>query len=127
GDEVSVPRPDFIGSTLDDVAIYRNRLCLIAGDTQWFSQTTNFFNFWPTSTTIVRDDDPFGIVVSASAAAEGRPSRQRFAVPIRKVLFTTADAGQFETSTSSVMTAKQAVNDSTTAYLVDVLCRPVPM
>jgi hypothetical protein len=122
GDTTTVPNPDFVGKTITDVTLFRDRLDLISGEHHWFSATGEYFRFWPKFSTQSLDNDPFGIRGSA-----GRVAIQRFCLPYRKTLWSTSDNEQFEVSAAAVLTPKTGVMDLTTRYLANQACRPVVM
>jgi hypothetical protein len=122
GDNTTVPPPDFIGKTITDVVFHKDRLAILSGEWVWFSLSGNYYGFWPKYSTQQLDTDPFGLRGSAN-----RVSLQRFAVPHRKIFWTTADSSQFEISSATTLTAKNTVMDYTTSYVCNPLCRPITM
>lgn len=122
GDRNTIPLPDFVNQTINDITVFRDRLDLLTGEFHWFSATGEFFRFWPEFSTQSLDNDPFGI-----RGSSGRVNVQRFAVPYRKILWSESDVTQFELSSASVFSPKQAVMDMSTTYLTSSFCRPQPM
>jgi hypothetical protein len=122
GDRTTVPFPDFIGKEIHDITVFRDRLDLLSGEYHWFSATSEYFRFWPKLTTQALDNDPFGL-----RGSSGKIAVQNFAVPYRKILWATADAVQFELTSTDIFTQKKGVMDATTAYVAATQARPVPM
>ena len=70
GDDILVPRPDFIGSGFNAVSVYRNRIVLLSGEQAYFSQADDYFNLWPDYATQVLDSDPVTITATGSSVAK---------------------------------------------------------
>jgi len=121
GDEKTVPNPDFVGTTINDIVFHRNRLALLADETVFFSQAGDYFNMWPDKATEVLDSDPFGMSSQAN-----RVTILRYGVPFRRSLFATADNAQFEVS-GELLSPKKAVIDLATSYNVSRQARPCQM
>ena len=49
GDEVTVPKPSFIGKAINKMLFFRNRLVMLSDENVIMSQPGEFFNFWPKS------------------------------------------------------------------------------
>lgn len=122
GDRTTVPDPIFLGKTISDVFFFKKRLGLLAGENTYYSRAGETFNFWPTSSVIVLDTDPFG-----HQAPSDNTAKLNFAVPFRKVLFTTSDSDQFEVSTSDLFTPSEASIDQATSYDASGDARPAKL
>lgn len=57
GDDDSNPAPSFIGETLRDIYFYKNRLGLLADEKRVESQAGEYYNFWRTTVTFLKDED----------------------------------------------------------------------
>lgn len=122
GDAQSVVEPLFVGRTISDIMYYRGRLGFASDEGLTFTQAGDVFNFWPDKATDVLDSDPIEIIASTNKVTVLRHS-----VPFRKSLFVTSDSVQFEVDASDKLTPKTAMITPTTAYQIDVGCKPVPM
>ncbi len=49
GDTTTAPEPSFIGSTINKLMFFRNRLVMLSDENVIMSQPGKFFNFWPKS------------------------------------------------------------------------------
>lgn len=67
GDDDTNPAPSFIGRTVNDLFLFRNRLGIIAGENVVMSQAGDLFNHWPKSVTQVLDDAPIDVSAADSA------------------------------------------------------------
>ena len=69
GDQDSAPDPSFIGSTINNVFFFRNRLGFLANDNVVLSRVSEFFNFFPETVLSVIDSDPIDVAASHSKVA----------------------------------------------------------
>lgn len=113
------PDPDFVGGPIQDVIFFRNRLGFLSGETAYFSQSGDYFNFWPASATATLDSDPFGVTNTTNQV-----SRFYFGSPFRRSIFVMADNAQFEVS-GDAMTPSLGAIDLATSYSASTVCRPV--
>jgi len=119
GGGLEVPNPDFVGEKIYDLVSTRNRLGIVAGETVYFSQAGDVFNFWPETSTEIIPSDPFGVTNTTDSV-----SRFYFAVPFRRSVFVMGDNAQFEIS-GDVFSMEQASIDLATSYSASPICRPV--
>lgn len=64
GDDKSNPIPSFIGKRINNLLLFRNRLCVIADDQLCMSRAGDYENWWSKSSMAMVDSDP--IYISAS-------------------------------------------------------------
>ncbi len=115
-----IPTPDFVGHKISDITFFRNRLGIVADETVYFSQASDYTNFWPKTVAQVIDSDAFGRTASSSQV-----NLIRFVVPFRKALFCSADTAQFELSADAALTPAATTIDISTQYASEPLCRPI--
>jgi hypothetical protein len=113
------PDPEFVGGVINDLVFFRNRIGFLTGETAYFGQQGDYFNFWPDSSTAVLDSDPFGVTSTTNQV-----SRFYFASPFRRSIFVMADNAQFEVSGDAMTPALGAI-DLATSYAASTVCRPV--
>lgn len=118
GTELAVPDHDFVGRTISDIVLHRNRLWFLSDETAFASRDKEYFNFFPEKSIDVLDTDPFGLTASTN-----KVSILKAAVPFQKTLFLTADEAQFEVS-GDILSPNKAAIDLTTNYTVTGSCRP---
>lgn len=111
GDDTTNPVPSFIGTSINNVFFYRNRLGLLAGDAVVLSRAGDFWNYWGASATQVLATDPIDLAAStetvenlewavqynSSLLVWGR-ARQQFALTGGDVL--TPETARLQPSTS---------------------------
>lgn len=115
-----IPTPDFVGQKLSDITFFRNRLGFVADETVYFSQASDYMNFWPKTVAQVIDSDAFGRTASSSQV-----NLLRYVVPFRKALFCSADTAQFELSADQALTPTATTIGLSTQYATESLCRPM--
>lgn len=120
GDLVSAPDPEFVGKKISEIAYFRNRLALIAGETVRFSAAGDYFNFYPEQTTQVVDSDSFAVSASGTSVA-----LLRWAVPFRRTLFVSSSNAQFEVVTPDILTPGNTAMDASTSYEIQQTVRPL--
>tara|TARA_R100000234_G_scaffold30487_1_gene17892 strand:+ start:1231 stop:3708 length:2478 start_codon:yes stop_codon:yes gene_type:complete len=104
GDEESAPDPSFIGSKINNVFFFRNRLGFLADDNVILSRVSEFFNFFPETVLSVVDSDPIDV-----AASHTKVAILKNAVNMGEKLILFSDQTQFVlTSSSDSLTPKTA-------------------
>lgn len=85
GDDTTNPYPSFTGLKIQDMVFYQNRIGFMSGENIVFSEVSEFFNFFRTTTLEVLDSDP--IDVSSSNPKVGKITA---AIPFNRdlILFT---------------------------------------
>ena len=83
GDEDTNPHPSFVGGKINDVFYFRNRLGFLSGENVVMSRSGEYFDFYPASIAVLKDDDPIDIAVS-----HNQISSLKYAVPFSEQLLT---------------------------------------
>lgn len=66
GNEDSAPWPSFVGKTIRDIYLDRNRLCFLSDDNVIMSRSGDFFEFFRQTVVQLLDDDPIDVAASGS-------------------------------------------------------------
>jgi len=120
GDYLTAPDPSFIGNSINDVFIYKNRLGFLADENVILSRVREFFEFFPETVTAVLDTDPIDVV-----ASNNRVSVLRYAVPYQDELILFSSQYQFRfNAAEAVLTPATAQITVLTQFDVDVSVRP---
>ena len=120
GDYTTAPDPSFIGNTINDVFIYKNRLGFLSDENIILSRTREFFDFFPETVTSVLDTDPIDLT-----ASNNRVSVLRYAVPYQDELIVFSDQYQFRfNAAESALTPKSAQITVLTQFEMDAGLRP---
>lgn len=119
GDADTNPYPSFVGSTINDVFFFRNRLGFLSGENIILSRTAKYFNFFPASVANLSDDDPIDVAVSTN-----RIAILKYAVPFSEELLIWSDEAQFVLTASGTLTSKSIELNLTTQFDVQDRARP---
>ena len=122
GDDLTNPMPSFVGQTLNDLFLHRNRLGVTAGDNPILSEAgaENFFNFFRTTVTQLLDSDPID-----TSANNTRVSDLKFAVPFGESLLLFSEQTQFELTSEGLLTPRTVEIKPITQFEASVKARPV--
>lgn len=122
GDGVSNPEPSFVGTPINDISFFRNRLGFLADENSIRSAVgPNFFRFFRATVTAILDGDPIDV-----AASNVKVSILRNEVPFsgdKSLLF--SDQQQFVFTGGDLLTPKTAAIKPSTAYEASRGCKPV--
>jgi hypothetical protein len=120
GDYDTAPDPSFIGSPINDIFIYKNRLGFLSDENVILSRVRQFFEFFPETVTTVLDTDPIDVV-----ASNNRVSVLRYAIPYQDELILFSPQYQFRfNAAETVLTPATAQITVLTQFEVDINVRP---
>lgn len=120
GDAETNPHPSFLGGKINDVFYFRNRLGFLSGENVIMSRSGQYFDFYPASIAVLKDDDPIDIAVS-----HNQISVLKYAVPFSEQLLLWAEEAQFVLkATSSTLTNRTVDLELTTEFNVSDYARP---
>ena len=76
GDNRTNPKPGFLSKlqqndvrTIENMVFFRNRLCILSGDTITCSRAGDYYNFWSSSALTSADNDPVDIACGSSSTS----------------------------------------------------------
>nr|DAO79715.1 MAG TPA: stabilization protein [Caudoviricetes sp.] len=119
GDDKSNPPPSFVGHTISDIFLFRNRLGFLSGENVILSESGSYFNFWMTTATEVLDTDPLDLSVSYPSIVN-----LEHAVVFQEALVLFAAETQFILYAQGALTPKTAFLKLLSAYTCDTDVRP---
>lgn len=61
GDVKTNPHPSFVGSTISDISLFQNRLLIASNESVSLSCSSEFFDFYKTTTQSILDTDPYEV------------------------------------------------------------------
>ncbi|KQW36756.1 hypothetical protein [Rhizobacter sp. Root404] len=111
GNEVSVPRPSFVGRQIKDVFYHRNRLGFLTESSVSMTKAGEFFDFWPESAKDVLDSDPVDVELATT-----RVVSLKHAVELNDAMVLMSDGAQFSITSNGVLTPRTANIQQRTAY-----------
>jgi hypothetical protein len=120
GDERTNPDPSFVGSSINDIFLHRNRLGLLTKDHVVFSRAGDFFNFWRGTSQTILDDDPIDV-----SSAHPNVIALRHAVPFNEELLLFGEQSQLVLRAGDTLTPKTVGIFASTEYMADPACEPV--
>ena len=69
GDADELPGPSFVGSTINDIVFFKNRLGFVSGENVILSEAGAYYNFWQQSALQVVDSDPIDLTAVSNDVA----------------------------------------------------------
>ena len=76
GDNRTNPKPGFLSKplqgdirTIENMVFFRNRLCILSGDTITCSRSGDYYNFWSASALTSADNDPVDIAAGSTSSS----------------------------------------------------------
>ena len=124
GDAVTAKDPSFIGSTIQNVNLFRNRLVLLADEHVITSAADAYDRFWPESVQTVVDSDPIDL-----SAGTRRINLLTSSLAFADVLLLFSRFGQFRLSggsaASAALTPRTATVTQITAFEMNDAVDPV--
>lgn len=120
GDDNTNPVPSFVGSTLNNVFFWRNRLGFLSEDRVVLSSASRFFDFWGKSATQVLASDPIDLTATAE-----RVDSLEWAVPFNTdLLLWGRGAQQYVLQGAELLTPETARVQPTSNLEVNPAVRP---
>ena len=124
GDAITAPNPSFVGSTIQNVNLFRNRLALLADENVILSAADAYDRFWPESVQAVVDSDPIDL-----SAGSRKINLLTSSLAFADVLLVFSRNGQFRLSggnaVAASLTPKTATITQVTAFEMSQAVDPV--
>jgi hypothetical protein len=112
GDKTTNSDPTFVGSTINDIFFFKNRLGFLTGENVVLSESGEFFNFYRTTVVDLLDTAPIDV-----ASTHKRVALLRHAIPFSDRLILFSDDAQFVFEGSvGTLSPKTAVITRTTDF-----------
>lgn len=120
GDEDSNPFPSFINRKISDIFFTRGRLGVTSIDNVILSASDDLFNFFRSTATALRDNDPIDIRSSSKSLAEFHA-----AMAWNEDLYLLTTLGQFRLEGSPILSPTTVALPLVSEYENSSICRPV--
>lgn len=120
GDEETNPFPSFVGYQINDIFFHRNRLGFLSDENIIFSQSSEYYNFFNTTSLTFVESNPIDVAVS-----NNQISILKQAVPFSESLLLFSDLNQFRLSAGEILAADTVAVDVTTQFEADLRAKPV--
>ena len=122
GDADTNGNPSFVGSTINDIFFFKNRLGLLADGAVVFSESDSYFNFFRTTVLSLLDGDPIDVGV-----AHTKVSILKHAVPFQEKLVLFAPKSQFVLRGTDLLTPRTVNVSPITEYDVNENVTPLAL
>tara|TARA_Y100001972_G_scaffold128901_1_gene192565 strand:+ start:17233 stop:20127 length:2895 start_codon:yes stop_codon:yes gene_type:complete len=111
GDVLTNPDPTFVGNSINNMFLYKNRFGILSGENIILSEAGEYFNFFRTTVIDLLDTSVIDI-----ASASSEVSILRHALPLSESLVILSDSAQFILQSDTALTAKTVSLARATAY-----------
>lgn len=111
--------PTFLGSTIETIFFYKNRLGFASGDNLILSETGGYYNLYIKTALDILDDDPIDV-----AAASSKASRIFHVVPFQGSLYAFTKETQFELVSQGSFSPVNVSIVSVSNYTMDTKVAP---
>jgi hypothetical protein len=122
GDADTNGDPSFVGSTINDIFFFKNRLGLLTDGAVVFSESDSYFNFFRTTVLSLLDGDPIDVGI-----AHTKVSILKHAVPFQEKLVLFAPKSQFVLRGTDLLTPKTVNVSPITEYDVNENVTPLAL
>lgn len=119
GDDNTNPFPSFVGTTINSIGTFQNRILFTSGEAAIFSRTNNFFDFFRETTQVESIGDP----VDGYADTDEINNLVHHAVLDGDIIFF-AENGQFLIDGSKPLTKDNLTFKRVTSYPMNTLAKP---
>lgn len=120
GDIKSNATPSFVGSTINDIFFFQNRLGFLSDENFIQSETGKYFNLFRTTVVSLLDSDPVDV-----NAATNKVAVLTHAVSFNKQLLLFSKQQQFMVDSNEVMSPKRVPIKPTTDFYCNTRAKPV--
>jgi hypothetical protein len=111
GDDDTNPAPTFVGSKVNDIFFFKNRLGLLTDNSIVFSEADEYFNFWRTTVLSLLDSAPIDVGVAHTKVAI-----LQHAIPFQEKLLIFSNSTQFVLRGTDLLTPKTVSITPATEY-----------
>ena len=116
------PFPSFVGSTINDVFFFKNRLGFLTDSNVVFSEADEYFNFFRTTTQQLLDSAPIDVGLSHTKVAV-----LQHAVPFQEKLMLFSKQSQFVLRGADVLSPKTVAIAPVTEYDISDTTQPIAL
>jgi len=122
GNDETNPFPSFVGSTINDVFFFKNRLGFLTDSNVVFSEADEYFNFFRTTTQQLLDSAPIDVGLSHTKVAV-----LQHAVPFQEKLMLFSKQSQFVLRGAEVLSPKTVAIAPVTEYDISDTTQPIAL
>jgi hypothetical protein len=114
------PDPSFVGSGVQDMFFYKNRLGIAANDSVTLTETANYTNFYASTVVDIVDTDAIDVTIATNQA-----SKIHYAKPFNNSLYIFTKYSQYELVAEGVFSPSTVSLVNTTNYPMNINVEPV--
>jgi hypothetical protein len=122
GNDETNPFPSFVGTTINDVFFFKNRLGFLTDSNVIFSEADEYFNFFRTTTQQLLDSAPIDVGLSHTKVAV-----LQHAVPFQEKLMLFSKQSQFVLRGADVLSPKTVAISPVTEYDISDTVQPIAL
>jgi len=122
GNDETNPFPSFVGSTINDVFFFKNRLGFLTDSNVVFSEADEYFNFFRTTTQQLLDSAPIDVGLSHTKVAV-----LQHAVPFQEKLMLFSKQSQFVLRGADILSPKTVAISPVTEYDISDSVQPIAL
>ena len=122
GDDNTNPFPSFVGSTINDVFFFKNRLGFLTDSNVVFSEADEYFSFFRTTTQQLLDSAPIDVGLSHTKVAV-----LQHAIPFQEKLILFSQNSQFVLRGADVLSPKTVAISPVTEYDISDNVQPIAL
>jgi hypothetical protein len=122
GDDDTNPFPSFVGTTINDVFFFKNRLGFLTDSNVIFSEADEYFNFFRTTTQQLLDSAPIDVGLSHTKVAV-----LQHAVPFQEKLMLFSKQSQFVLRGADILSPKTVAISPVTEYDISDSVQPIAL
>ena len=119
GDAKTNPHPTFVGSVVNDVFYWKNRLGFVSDENVILSAAGDYGNFYRNTMTTLLDSDVIDVAVSST-----KVSLLKFALPFANNMMLFSDQTQFQLNVTDIVTPASVSIDEVTSFEMSPNVRP---
>ena len=122
GNDETNPFPSFVGSTINDVFFFKNRLGFLTDSNVIFSEADEYFNFFRTTTQQLLDSAPIDVGLSHTKVAV-----LQHAIPFQEKLMLFSKQSQFVLRGADILSPKTVAISPVTEYDISDSVQPLAL
>lgn len=120
GDENSNPSPSFVGNSIQDLFVYKNRMVFLTDENIVMSEVGEFENFYRTTLVQLLDSDPIDV-----ASTNTRVSNMYHGVPFNQNILLFSDKAQFKLTDQELLSPSDVQLVVTSQFNTATECKPI--
>ena len=124
GDDITNPKPSFVGNTINKLVFFRNRVGILSGENVILSRPNDFYNFWAKTALTISNTDPIDIQSSSLF-----PTKFYDAVEVNSglAIFSASEQFLLSSGAEALLTPETAKISYLSSYAFNSNTRPITL